>query len=73
MIVFIHPPFGIGLVFTVQVAGGAEVFALTGVGGWSASETEEVCQRVNDMALATLMEAMDQIEAAVVALEERNM
>ncbi|CAM9551307.1 unnamed protein product, partial [Laminaria digitata] len=53
-----------------RVAGGAEVLALTGVGGWSASETEAVCRRVNDLALATLMEAMDHIEEALVALEE---
>lgn len=53
-----------------KVAGGAEVLALTGVGGWSAIETEAVCRRVNDLALATLMEAMDEIEAALVALEE---
>ena len=43
---------------------------MTGVGGWSAGETEAVCRRVNDLALATLMEAMDQIEAALDALEE---
>lgn len=42
---------------------------LTGVGGWSASETEQLCERVNGLALATLMDTMDRLEAAVADLE----
>lgn len=43
--------------------------ALTGVGGWSPSETEELCRRVNSLALATIMETMDRLEDEVAALD----
>lgn len=43
--------------------------ALAGVGGWSASETEQLCTQVNRLALATLMDIMDRLEEAVAALE----
>ncbi|CAB1114644.1 unnamed protein product [Ectocarpus sp. CCAP 1310/34] len=52
-----------------KVVGGAEVVALTGVGGWSAHETKQLCRRVNDMALPTLMATMDVLEAEVEAME----
>lgn len=42
---------------------------LTGVGGWSASETEQLCERINGLALATLVDTMDRLEAAVADLE----
>lgn len=60
-------------VFAFKVAGGAEVVTLTGVGGWSPNETEQMCRRVNDLALATLMDTMDRIEAAVTALDKGGM
>lgn len=53
-----------------QVTGGAKVVALTGVGGWSASETQELCRRINGLSLATIMETMDRLEMAVAALDE---
>ncbi|CAN0032880.1 unnamed protein product, partial [Ectocarpus fasciculatus] len=55
-----------------KVVGGAEVVALTGVGGWSAHETKQLCRRVNDMALPTLMATMDGLEAEVEAMERES-
>ncbi|CAM9221697.1 unnamed protein product [Scytosiphon promiscuus] len=67
---------GVGIVASLRlhvdypkVAGGAEVVALTGVGGWSAMETEQLCRRVNNLALSTLMDTMEGLEAAVASLE----
>lgn len=43
--------------------------SLVGIGGWDAKETEQIRRRVNDMALPTLNEAVDGLEAAAEALE----
>lgn len=55
-----------------QVAFGAEVIALAGVGGWPARDTEKLCRQVNDLKLPTLMDAMDQLERGVVVLSEEG-
>eukprot|EP00752_Nemacystus_decipiens_P014285 g12705.t1 len=52
-----------------KVPGGAELVSLVGVGGWNAEETEQIRRRVNDMALPTLNEAVDGLEAAAEAFE----
>lgn len=52
-----------------KVAGGAEVVELAGIGGWSADETKQLCRRVNNLALPTLMDTMDGLEAAVASLD----
>lgn len=52
-----------------KVAGGAELVSLVGVGGWNAEETEQIRRRVNDMALSTLNEAVDGLEAVAEAFE----
>eukprot|EP00903_Cladosiphon_okamuranus_P006363 g6232.t2 len=52
-----------------KVAGGAELVSLVGVGGWNAEETEQIRRRVNGMALPTLGEAVDALEAAAEAFE----
>lgn len=54
---------------TDQVAGGAEVVAVTGIGGWTPMETELLCKRVNDLAMPTLMDTIDGLETAVASLE----
>lgn len=43
--------------------------SLVGVGGWNAEETEQIRRRVNDMALPTLNETVDGLEAAAEAFE----
>lgn len=54
--------------FCLQVAGGAELVKLTGVGGWNGEETEEICRKVNHLALSTLADTMDALEAAMAAI-----
>lgn len=52
----------------MQVAGGAELVTLKGVGGWTMDETEELCTRINALALPTLMDVMDYLKEAVAEL-----
>lgn len=63
-----YPVVRIPLVVRGKVAGGAKVTAIAGVGGWSSSETDQLCRKINSLALPTLMETMDGLEEAVAAL-----
>ncbi|CAN0018008.1 unnamed protein product [Ascophyllum nodosum] len=52
-----------------KIAGGVEVITIAGVGGWSSSDTELLCRKVNSLALPTIMETMSGLEEAVAALD----